>query len=108
LEGSKELVAMKRLRLYFLFSFSFMAIVAPHRTALHFLVTTDALAMISAFEPYARRPLSTMIVIDSYGFMAFPTCRGRTLFAMVVTACTIAGHFGMITVREFNRPVSFC
>ena len=64
--------------------------------------------MICAFEPYARYPLSIMIVIDGYRFMAFPTCRGRTLFAMVMAACTIAGHFGMITVREFNRPVSFC
>jgi hypothetical protein len=104
-EGSKEL-AMKRLRLYFLSSFSFMTIGAPQRTALHFLMTTHALKMVCAFKPYTWSPLNVRIVIDSDNLMAFPTCRGRTLRAMVVAACTIAGHFCMITVREFNRSVS--
>jgi len=83
-----------------------MTIGAPHRTALYFLVTTEALTMISAFKPYTCFPLSTPIVIDDERFMAFPTCRGRALRAMVVAAGAITGHFGMVTVREFNGSVS--
>jgi hypothetical protein len=75
-----------------------MTISAPHRTALYVLVTTKALKMISAFEPYTWFPLNARIVIDSDRFVAFPTCGGRALRAMVVALCTIADHFSMITV----------
>ena len=91
-----------------LFNHFFMAIGASYRAALHFLVTAHAGEMIGTFEPYTRFSFSTGIVINGYRCMAFSARGGRSFFAMVVAACTIAGHFGMRTVREFNRPISFC
>jgi hypothetical protein len=63
-----------------------MTIGASHRTALHFLMTTETLAMICAFEPYTWSPLNARIVIDRDRLMAFPACRGRALWAMVMAA----------------------
>jgi hypothetical protein len=81
-----------------LFTLLFMAIGASQRATLHLLVATHTLTMICTFEAYIRALLSRVIVIDDYGLMAFPTRKGRSLWAMVVAFRAIAGNIGMLAV----------
>ncbi len=75
-----------------------MTIGASHWATPHLLVTAHTLTMICTFEAYIRALLTRIIVIDDYGRMAFPTSKGRSLWAMVVAGRAIAGNIGMLAV----------
>ena len=59
-----------------LVSHPFMTIGTAYRAAFHFLMTTQALAMIGTFEPYTRFSLRAFILINDYGLMALSTSGG--------------------------------
>jgi hypothetical protein len=81
-----------------LFALLFVAIGTSHWATPHLLVAAHTLAMICTFESNIRALLTSVIVIDDYGRMAFPTREGSSLRAMVVAFRAIAGNIGMLAV----------
>ena len=82
-----------------------MAIGTSQGAAPHFLVTTHTLAVICALESQIRPFLIRAIVIDNYRLMTLAAGRCNTFWAVVMAFGAIAGNFGMLGVRKFNRSV---